>query len=77
MGLFDEVYTTCDCGGNVSWQSKAGECVMSSYHIDSVPVAIADDVDGMGAQCEKCYKQHWVHFTRHSHIHMTVEKEED
>jgi hypothetical protein len=56
MGMFDSVYTTCkNCGTQVEFQSKAGECRLASYHLSQslVPVGIAVDLDGKSVTC-KC-----------------------
>lgn len=52
MGLFDSVYARCpECGDEVEFQSKAGPCSLATYRMDSVPTAIAVDIDGDDEQC--------------------------
>jgi hypothetical protein len=54
MGMFDSVFASCPrCGEAVEFQSKAGECVLASYDTQSVPVEIAESLDGQVASC-KC-----------------------
>ncbi len=59
MGMYDEINFSCPkCDARVEFQSKAGECCLSSFHEGSVPVHIAEDIVGdtvacsCGAVCE-------------------------
>jgi hypothetical protein len=53
MGMFDSVYVTCpSCGDTVEFQSKAGECCLSNYSINSVPIEIAAALEGESKQCD-------------------------
>ena len=55
MGMFDELLVKCpNCNKEVSFQSKAGECIMHTYHIDDVPDGIAIDLDGEYMICSNC-----------------------
>lgn len=55
MGMFDSVYATCPkCNKEVEFQSKAGECLLNRYSVDSVPPEIARSIDGDSEACEKC-----------------------
>jgi len=55
MGMFDSVYAPCArCGNHIEIQSKAGECCLQIFSINSVPIAVADDLDGEVVHCEKC-----------------------
>ena len=51
MGMFDSVIIICDCGEEVEFQSKAGECLLDTFKIDEVPPAIAVDLDGQQERC--------------------------
>jgi len=52
MGCFDSVIAVCpECGANVEFQSKAGECDLRTYKVTSVPVVIAIDLDGTSRRC--------------------------
>lgn len=54
MGCYDTVYVECkNCGNRVEFQSKADYCTMSKYvlNIDSIPPAIAGDLDGESRTC--------------------------
>lgn len=59
MGCFDEVIVDCPrCNdGFASFQSKAGECRMKAYSIQSVPPAIAADIGEEVQSCEHCGAQ--------------------
>jgi hypothetical protein len=53
--MFDRVLAPCpECGHKVEFQSKAGKCVLASYDIEEVPIAIAENIDGMVKQCSNC-----------------------
>lgn len=56
MGCFDRVYMTCpNCGySRVEFQSKAGECSMSEFDQDRVPLDIAADIEGDVETCPQC-----------------------
>ena len=55
MGMFDSVYATCPkCSQKVEFQSKAGECLLLRYSVDSVPPEIARDIEGDIEACPKC-----------------------
>lgn len=55
MGLYDRVQAPCpNCGNWVEWQSKAGECNMSTYFINAVPVEIAKDILNEIQNCDEC-----------------------
>ncbi len=55
MGLFDSVYFRCPgCDTELGVQSKAGDCVLVSYHQGSVPATIADDIRGETIWCPRC-----------------------
>lgn len=63
MGMFDRFYHRCpNCGRDVEWQSKAGECALSHYTLADIPKCIAGDLDGQSEQC-KCGKTLTVHTT--------------
>lgn len=54
MGMFDTVWLPCpNCGKQVGFQSKAGECILRDYSC-AAPIAIAEDVDGDTESCEGC-----------------------
>lgn len=56
MGMFDTVFAPCPrCrDGELTVQSKAGECILRRYPITGVPVEIAADIDGQWMSCDKC-----------------------
>lgn len=55
MGMFDSVMVPCPkCTKLVEFQSKAGECNLSKYHVNSVPAEIAVDINGDTENCENC-----------------------
>jgi predicted RNA-binding Zn-ribbon protein involved in translation (DUF1610 family) len=62
MGMFDEVNVSCTtCGSIVSFQSKAGECVLATFSKDSVPIEIANDIDGDTELCPDCGEPTTIH----------------
>lgn len=55
MGMFDSVNAECpSCKYPVEFQSKAGECLLIDYGQHSVPLGIAEDLDGEYARCLNC-----------------------
>ena len=60
MGLFDTVHAKCSCGGDVEFQSKAGECCLRDFSNDQVPLDIAADIVGDLASCNECGKQYMI-----------------
>lgn len=55
MGCFDSVVGRCPkCGTELEWQSKASECLLRTFSIDSVPVSIAEDISGETNVCHNC-----------------------
>lgn len=55
MGIFDSVYARCPrCNEPVEFQSKAGDCRLAGYSPESVPMAIALDLDDEWTNCPKC-----------------------
>lgn len=52
MGMFDSVYVFCpNCGDEVEFQSKAGECVTEEYYLHNMPAEIAKDICGDSLVC--------------------------
>jgi len=71
MGLFDSVYIECKyCGEEVEFQSKAGECDMSQFTSQNVPLAIVIDLDGSSVFCKNCNEVITVEM--HGHVYLTV-----
>ena len=57
MGVYDSVIVECpNCGYDVEFQSKAGECGLKVYYPSSVPIAIAVDLNGDTERCLYCNK---------------------
>ena len=55
MGMFDSVVTRCPkCHGDIEYQSKAGDCLLRTYDLDDVPVAIGIDINGDVSCCNDC-----------------------
>lgn len=56
MGCFDTVTFRCPkCGGEISEQSKAGKCDLSTFEGErGVPAAIAADIEGDPVKCDVC-----------------------
>jgi hypothetical protein len=75
MGMFDTVVTKCPkCGSRNEIQTKAGECCLSVYSIDSVPVEIARSLDGQKrfCQCGHKFRTVWPK-TMPIHVKMDIE----
>lgn len=57
MGMFDSVYGSCPhCDKKIEFQSKAGDCGLASYTLNSCPANIAMDLDGERKPCPRCGK---------------------
>lgn len=55
MGMFDRVYVDCPhCGKAVAFQSKAGDCVLDNFTIETAPVEILLDVMNAPEHCCSC-----------------------
>jgi endogenous inhibitor of DNA gyrase (YacG/DUF329 family) len=55
MGMYDSVYVQCpQCGTDLDFQSKAGECRGAIYTLQSAPIAVLSDVLGITEKCPKC-----------------------
>ena len=55
MGMFDSLMVPCpQCGEDIEYQSKAGECVLTRFDINDVPACIADDVNDELQVWSKC-----------------------
>ena len=55
MGMFDELTVYCPkCGNTIIFQSKAGECTLKRYTINTVPPDIAGDLNDEWKACPNC-----------------------
>lgn len=58
MGMFDSLFVDCPkCDGHIEFQSKAGECALSSFTIEDVgrrSPEVAMDLNGQSEACNKC-----------------------
>jgi len=56
MGMYDSVITNCpNCGMELEFQSKAGQCSLIRYIPEAVPAIVAADISEQGPQkCPKC-----------------------
>ena len=55
MGMFDWVFIVCpECGGNIGFQSKAGECDLREYDEYDMPPEIAVDLKDEERRCDQC-----------------------
>ena len=57
MGMHDNIHIDCPhCGQLVEIQSKAGDCTLEDYSLNSVPVEIANDLMKYKKEftCEDC-----------------------
>lgn len=60
MGIFDSVIVRCFCGGEIEFQSKAGECILQTFEIEKVPRKVAIDISGNSSVCNKCNKEYMI-----------------
>lgn len=55
MGMFDSVYVPCPrCGTQCEFQTKAGECFMDNYTLDTAPPHLLFDIMNMPRWCAGC-----------------------
>ncbi len=55
MGMYDTLTVICPhCGHLVEFQSKAGECTLANYSLETVPIDIANDLKGDYEICSNC-----------------------
>lgn len=55
MGMFDSLYVNCpECGNELEFQSKSGECFCSSYKKGSLTPQVAIGMDGDVVRCQFC-----------------------
>ena len=53
--MFDTLCVPCpDCGCDVEFQSKAGQCYLHVYALDDCPLVILADVANYPENCSKC-----------------------
>jgi len=53
MGMFDSVIIFCpECGKQLEFQSKAGECMLQQYDASDVPANIAVDILNTRVDCD-------------------------
>jgi hypothetical protein len=62
MGMFDRVMVQCPkCDGQAEFQSKAGDCVLATYTLETAPAAVLCDIHDDWSCCEKCDHSFQVH----------------
>lgn len=55
MGMYDSVIAKCaQCGHEVEFQSKSGECRLHTFPASAVPVAVATGCIGDIEKCPDC-----------------------
>jgi len=54
MGCFDSVLVACKCGADVEFQSKAGDCGMREFRLETAPARILADIADQTASCPEC-----------------------
>ena len=53
MGMFDRVMVDCpNCGDRVELQSKAGNCNLDKYTLETAPVQILVDIMNIPEHCD-------------------------
>ena len=69
MGMFDSVMVKCpECGEEIEFQSKAGECLCEVYPEENVPVVVAADISGEKCVCHKCQTPFTIFTELVSHV---------
>lgn len=61
MGMFDSVWIKCNCGRNIEFQSKAGDCMLYDYEFPSAPQEILLDLDNQEKTCKYCERTAILH----------------
>ena len=62
MGMFDSVICRCPkCGGELEFQSKAGECVLDRFGIGNVPANVAQDIEVDIESCKTCHARYRIY----------------
>lgn len=56
MGLFDSVMVPCPkCGERREFQTKGGECTLTTYSLEDAPLDVLSDVNRHAPlRCQKC-----------------------
>jgi len=55
MGCFDSVMVPCPACGEINeFQSKGGECRLSTYTLDDAPADVLSDVNRHRVECRSC-----------------------
>jgi hypothetical protein len=54
MGSYDRVMVRCDCGAEVEFQSKAGECMFHEYTVYNAHPTIIGSLHGDEEKCRSC-----------------------
>lgn len=55
MGMFDRVWAECpNCQKDLEIQSKAGECMLRDYTLETAPTEIIEAIMGKYAYCANC-----------------------
>lgn len=58
MGMYDSLYVDCPkCGKELEFQSKSGECCMSSYKKGNLTPEVAIGINGDLVRCQFCNKR--------------------
>ncbi len=70
MGCYDSVFIDCDCGDRIEFQSKRGPCDYVEYDINTMPVALAADLQDESSTCKRCGKT--VTLKMYFNVHISV-----
>lgn len=74
MGMFDTITFKCPACGRVNdFQTKSGDCDLSTYSTKSVPVDIAKAIDGRTVFCSHCDYEVTFQWPRTSPTHVKME----
>lgn len=74
MGMFDTVRFKCPkCGEISDFQTKSGDCDLSTYSIESLPVDIAKAINGRTEFCPRCDYEVTFEWPKTSPTHIKME----
>jgi hypothetical protein len=56
MGMYDSVIVNCiDCGNQIEFQSKSGECILETFTLDTCPVKVLMGINRHSPnECDIC-----------------------
>lgn len=78
MGAFDTLLLTCPhCGKTTHEHSKADDCYMQYYTLESAPLSIIGDIANKPLVCDHCAKNYVLQVEFKTHITALNQTEKD